>query len=93
MLLDLLLCEARKPDDLSDLGSDIDISVARAEVARLRSMLHHFMSDEDFVATWLRPPDYRSVTIAIPSNAELKALLETQVKKKAILLARSKIER
>ena len=91
--LKLLLCEAQKPLDLSDLGSDIDISVARAEVARLRSMLHHFMSDEEFVVGWLRPRDYRSVTIPIPSSEDLKMILDAQIKKKAVLMARAKLDK
>jgi hypothetical protein len=92
-LLAVLRREARQPRDLTDLGVDIDTARARAEVTRLRGLLRHMMADESFVALWLRPPGYHGVRIPTPSPAELRAILDSQVKKRAALDARARIRK
>ena len=89
-LISLLRREASLPRDLSDLGADVDVVRARDEVTRLRRLLRHVMADETFVVTRLRPPSYRDVQIPIPSREELQEILDSQVKKKAVLDARAR---
>ena len=90
-ILEVLRREAQLPQDLSDLGPDL--KSAREEVVRLRGVLRHVMAEDHFVTHWLRPSGYHSVRIPIPSPAELRAILDSQVKKKAVLEARSQMKK
>ena len=92
-ILEVLRREAQLPQDLSDLGPDLNAQSAREEVVRLRGVLRHVMAEDHFVTHWLRPSGYHSVRIPIPSPAELRAILDSQVKKKAVLEARSQMKK
>ena len=82
-----LQIEANKPLTLSDLGSDLDLPKARAEVTRLRTYLKT-LTDERAHVFDTRPPAHHNLTLPIPTQDELQTLLDSQIAAKRILEAR-----
>ena len=83
-----LRCEARKPLDLSDLPDEQSLDSARAEVSRLRGLLHDAATDDELVQVSLRPTRFRGVGLPIPADEELRDMLAVQSGAKKVMMAR-----
>ena len=88
-LLQLLVVEANKPVDLSDVSpSHLNLPNLRSEVARLRRLLHRIAIDDTLHTVDLRPAAFQQLNMPIPTDNELQAILQGQIAAKKVLEAR-----
>ena len=80
--------EANKPTDLSDLDPTTTLIQLRTEVSRLRNLLHQLVTNKNLHLQELKPTIFQEMILPIPTQEELKILLEKQIQAKHVLEVR-----